>query len=660
MKLIYFLLICLFFCFNISYSSGIDLSQIADYTIKPTKVFIVKNKLYLNFGEEYIFLTTKLPKEKSYAKHNNEIIRLKLDTEKLKDKSKRIKDVVVMSEEICQKVINEIIIEFDLKHKKHFLHYSYKNDFGSYDEFYDEFITKKDKKNKKQSKSIETKQDRELSSKLFLSFMNTIKKYDIINKKFIFISRNMPRITYFYIDTENIYMAPLILPPYKKEGIKKNPIETSTDFLYSFIVKNHIVPVIKSPFTSTYRLFSLFSTSLLEFSPTNINEPFSDITIEDKNHIMDMNSFNEYLDEEIGTKEYKAKIKFLIDGESFFTDFIDSAKKATHSIFIQTHIFKTDEFSIEVSNFLKKCSETVDVRVLIDRIGAGESKSAIEDNIFTSGYKSPDSIIDFLEKDSKVAVRVHPNTWLTFDHRKIFIVDRKKAYIGGMNIANEYRYGWHDLMVSLEGPIVSIIVKNFYKAWSFAGLGGDFSVAWRSLFTKSKRNITKETDDMIDVRLLTTSASDYQIYDAQLEAIRRAKQRIFIESPYFSEKTLIEELILSKKRGVDVRIILPGVNDMMFFDKVNLKIANYLIENGIVVYLYPRMTHVKAAVYDNWVCLGSANFNRLSMFKNREINIAFYDKILVDEFVEQIFIRDFEISKKYDKAVEIPWIYYLV
>lgn len=658
MKLIYCLLICLIFYCNISYASSIDLSQIADYTIKPTKVFIIKNKLYLNFGEKYIFLTAKLPKEKSYAKHNNEIIRLKLDAEKVKEKSKKIKDVVVLSEEICQKVINEIIIEFDLKHKKHFLHYSYKNDFGSYDEFYDEFVTKKDKSNKKQSKSIETKQDRELSGKLLLSFINTTKKYDVINNKFLFISRNMPRITYFYIDSENLYMTALILPPYQKEEIRKNPISASADFLYSFIVKNHIVPVIKSPVTSTYRLFSLFSTSLLEFSPPNVNETFNDTNIiQDKNPMMDINSFNEYLDEEIGSKEYKAKIKFLIDGESFFTDFIDSAKKATHSIFIQTHIFKTDEFAIEVSDFLKKRSKTVDVRVLIDRIGAGESKYAAEDNIITN---TDNNIIDFLEKDSKVAVRIHPNTWLTFDHRKVFIIDRKKAYIGGMNIANEYRYSWHDLMVSLEGPIVSIIVKNFYKAWSFAGLGGDFSVAWRSLFTKSKRNITKETEDMVNVRLLTTSASDYQIYDAQLEAIRRAKQRIFIESPYFSEKTLIEELILSKKRGVDVRIILPGVNDIMFFDKVNLKIANYLIENGIVVYLYPRMTHVKAAVYDNWVCLGSANFNRLSMFKNREINIAFYDKILVDEFVEQVFIKDFEISKKYDKAVEIPWVYYLV
>ena len=229
-----------------------------------------------------------------------------------------------------------------------------------------------------------------------------------------------------------------------------------------------------------------------------------------------------------------------------------------------------------------------------------------------------------------------------------------------MNVANEYRYTWHDLMVSLEGPVVSPIVKLFYKSWSFAGLGGDFAVAYRSLFTKSKRKINKPTDNMIDVRLLFTDSTDYQIYEAQIEAIRRAKKRIYIENPYFTEKTLVEELVLAKERGVDVKVIFPAVNDMVLYDKINLKIANYFIEKGIEVYLYPKMTHVKAAVYDNWACLGSANFNKLSMFKNREINIAFYDENLVNELIETLFLKDFEVSDKYEEEVDIPFIYYLI
>ena len=105
---------------------------------------------------------------------------------------------------------------------------------------------------------------------------------------------------------------------------------------------------------------------------------------------------------------------------------------------------------------------------------------------------------------------------------------------------------------------------------------------------------------------------------------------------------------------------MPGVNDLVIYDKTNLKIANYFIEKGIEVYLYPKMTHVKAAVYDNWACVGSANFNKLSMFKNREINVAFYDEKTVNELIETLFIPDFEVSDKYEKAVEIPFIYYLI
>ena len=124
--------------------------------------------------------------------------------------------------------------------------------------------------------------------------------------------------------------------------------------------------------------------------------------------------------------------------------------------------------------------------------------------------------------------------------------------------------------------------------------------------------------------------------------------------------SLIEELVNAKKRGVDVKIIFPEINDLVISDKLNLKIANYLIENDIEVYLYPKMTHAKAAIYDNWACLGSANFNKLSMFKNREINIAFYDDKLVNELLNKLFIPDIENSKRYRKQENIPLIYYLL
>ena len=96
------------------------------------------------------------------------------------------------------------------------------------------------------------------------------------------------------------------------------------------------------------------------------------------------------------------------------------------------------------------------------------------------------------------------------------------------------------------------------------------------------------------------------------------------------------------------------------YDKTNLKMANYFIEKDIDVYFYPKMTHVKAAVYDNWACLGSANFNKLSLFKNREINVAFYDEKTVNKLIKDLFMKDFEVSDKFEEPVDIPFIYYLM
>lgn len=640
-----------------SQEEQINLSAIADYSIMPSKVFIIKNKLFLDFGAKNLYLTLRIPRQHK----KNEIKRLKLDAEKIAKKENLIEEVNLLSTQKYQQAINELVLESGIKANKGLLEYQYETDLGTTKEIEAEitFDINKDTSNTlKKELKLEKKADKENSKNSRENFLNIIKNAYPDKTKFLVLAKNISDIVYFYIDTEKKVIIPLILPPYQQTKSDRNFFVSSGNFLYSFIVKNHIVPIIKSPFTSSYRLFSTTSSSLMTFAPNNLTEDYY-LNIEDNEEMMDIDDFNRFLDEDLGTKQYKANLKILIDGESFFNDFIETAKQAIHSIFIQTYIFKTDTFSMEIISLLRESSKNIDIRVLIDYFGSLSNSKKNQDPIIKD-YKKPKDLVDCLKEDSNIKVRIHPDTWLVSDHRKIFLIDRKKAYVGGMNVASEYRYTWHDLMVSLEGPVVSPIVKLFYKSWSFAGLGGDFAVAYRSLFTKSKRKENKPTDDMIDVRLLFTDSTDYQIYEAQLEAIRRAKKRIYIENPYFTEKTLVEELVAAKERGVDVKVIFPAVNDMVLYDKINLKIANYFIEKGIEVYLYPKMTHVKAAVYDNWACLGSANFNKLSMFKNREINVAFSDENLVNELVEDLFFKDFEVSDKYEEPVDIPFIYYLI
>ena len=650
---LYFLLIFVLNAFP-SQETKIDLAKVANYLLRPSRVFFIKNKLYFDYGVKNLYLSLRVPK----THKKGELKRLKLDAQNITKKENKIENIEILSQEIYQKITTQLATENKIKKNTNLFNYNYKDTLGVTREIETEvsFNLNKKSTNLKKELKNEKKSDKKISKKIRDNFINISKQYSK-NTKFVILTDNIADIVYIYVDTEKNLLIPLILPPYQKTKKDTNFFYLSGNFLYTFIVRNHIVPIIKSPFTSIYRLFSTSSSTLMEFIPSNMNEDFY-LKTNDGDAMMDLRDFNRFLDEYLGTEEFKANIKLLIDGEEFFNDFLNSAKFATKSIFIETYIFKTDTFCMEIINFLKKVSEKIDVRVVIDCFGSLSNK-ATQDSIIKDYQKSSD-IISTLKENSKIKVRIHPDTWLISDHRKIFLIDNKKAYLGGMNIASEYRYTWHDIMVSLEGPIVNPLMKIFKKVWDFSGAGGDFAVAYRSLFTKSKKLNNTETDDMINVRILTTSSTDYQIYDAQIEAIRRAKKRIYIENPYFTEKVLAEELVLAKKRGVDVKIILPAVNDMVLYDKINLKIANYFIENGIEVYLYPTMNHVKAAIYDNWACLGSANFNKLSMFKNREINIAFYDEKTVNELLERLFMKDFEVSEKYEEKVEIPFVYYLM
>lgn len=78
-----------------------------------------------------------------------------------------------------------------------------------------------------------------------------------------------------------------------------------------------------------------------------------------------------------------------------------------------------------------------------------------------------------------------------------------------------------------------------------------------------------------------------------------------------------------------------------------------MLRNGIRVYSYPGMTHLKAAVYDGWACLGSANFDKLSLQINQEINLAFSDPGAVAQLLEQVFYPDFAKSTELHQALPL-------
>ena len=92
-----------------------------------------------------------------------------------------------------------------------------------------------------------------------------------------------------------------------------------------------------------------------------------------------------------------------------------------------------------------------------------------------------------------------------------------------------------------------------------------------------------------------------------------------------------------------MRVILPFRGDSTVMDYSNVVAANTMFRNGIRVFLYPGFTHAKAAIYDGWACVGSANLDKLSLRVNEEFNLATSDRETVRALQRQLFDPDFEI-----------------
>ena len=277
-----------------------------------------------------------------------------------------------------------------------------------------------------------------------------------------------------------------------------------------------------------------------------------------------------------------------------------------------------------------------------------------EDEALPHGFVPPLSIVDYLESDSRVRVRVRTPAFLRADHTKTTIIDDETCFLGGMNIGREYRFDWHDLMVEVNGPVVQHIREQFLAAWVLAGWSGDFGYFFWSIFHRRPKD-RDAGPDHIPIRVLRTRASSSEIYNAQLAAIRAARQRIVIENAYFADDEILTELIAARQRGVDVRVILPIEGNHGIMNANNLVMTNVMTRYGIRVFLYPGMSHVKAAIYDGWACLGSANFDRLSLRRNQELNIAFSDPDSVQALWEAIFEPDLARSHEVTELFDTSW-----
>ena len=419
------------------------------------------------------------------------------------------------------------------------------------------------------------------------------------------------------------------------------------------LTRSHSSALLLRPISSVYRLFFVAKGAVEETVRPDwliaLEEtPMADIH---DGPGMDLVDWERQLDDLTGREASRGTIEYLVDGEAFFPRFIDAIGKAETSIDLRTYIFDNDDYAERIGELLKRRSnEGVEVRLLFD--GFGTIISTIEEQeTLPEDWKATSSVRAFLESDSEVEVRQTPNPWFTGDHVKTIILDRTTAFTGGMNIAREYRYDWHDLMMEVKGPVVDLLQHEFEKAWAHAGMFGDYGYFVRRMMP------VRESADALGypMRVLFTRVDDPEIFRVQRAAIRNAKSYIYVQNAYFTDDAMLYELVRARRRGVDVRVVMPLVTDRGPITRNNALAANVMLEHGIRVYVYPGMSHVKAAVFDGWACLGSANWDKWSLAINKELNLATSDPEAVDALISEVFEKDFAVSPELTEPFPERW-----
>lgn len=313
----------------------------------------------------------------------------------------------------------------------------------------------------------------------------------------------------------------------------------------------------------------------------------------------------------------------LVDGDEAYPAMVDAIDGATQTVALCSYIFRPDAAGRRfVDALAAACGRGVDVRVLVDGIGAGYLWSPILRRLEAAGVPAARFLHSF------VPWRMPYLNMRT--HRKILVVDGRTGFTGGMNIAraNLHKTGprrpIRDVHFKVEGPVVTQLMAAFAEDWHFT-TGEELSdTGWFpdpvECGDTAARGIPSGPDEDLE-KLMWVIAG----------AIERSRTRVRIATPYFlPDQRLIASLTLAAMRGVEVDILLPARSNHFFMDWAAFAQHEQILRPGCRIHLSPRpFDHAKLMTVDgNWALIGSANWDARSLRLNFEHNVECFDPAL--------------------------------
>jgi cardiolipin synthase len=370
--------------------------------------------------------------------------------------------------------------------------------------------------------------------------------------------------------------------------------------------------------------------------------------------------FSHTMDRVTGTRATgDNRVQLLTNGDETFPAMLTAIDNAEQCISLDMYKIRMDRVgTLFYQALIRAARRGVRVRFIYDAYGS----RSVTYNDFA----------ELIDAGGEVCV-FNPVLWLTFlrvnnrNHHKILVVDGRITFLGGLNLAEEYdgngQNGWRDTAIMIEGPAARDAERIFNESWLQGGMG----FIGKDLPVVGINHLKQAVDSPIvwlldldgesclasqhpaaggsaQVRIVSSDPHSLNstIVDQYLLAINSARTGIDITCAYFVPPLVLRRaLVNAAKRGVRVRLILPGITDVPLVRTVSVSYYGRLLKHGVEIYEWDTsVLHAKTMVVDGvWSTIGSANLDGRALFLSYEANAAAIDRPLAVAIQEQ-FERD--------------------
>lgn len=335
------------------------------------------------------------------------------------------------------------------------------------------------------------------------------------------------------------------------------------------------------------------------------------------------------------------KIELLHNGDEYFPAMLKAIRSAEQTVNFEAYIFDSDEVGHQFRDaFCERARAGVQVRVLLDGIG--------------SSWSLDNSDVRMMRKAGCKFSYYHPTASWRLDranrrsHRRILVVDGKIGFTGSAGFARRWsghaqdKNHWRDSHAQIEGPLVGKLQWTFEEHW-IKTFGETLSGAAQFPALAPAGNLKAQVVASHSFSVAPTPL-------AQATAFAAAEKRIWITNPYCTPTDdQVDLLVNAVRQHVDVRLLLPGVNNDQPLTKSAGR-ASYgrMLEGGVKIFEYqPTMIHVKSMVVDGLFSMfGSSNLDARSSEINEELDLIVYDEGFGRE-MERVFEKDLQQSREY-------------